>query len=298
MGGNNMKEISTLTHSYESAFSPDDQFIAMVTTSKVNIYKTMDFSLYHSIPLRNPGFIQFLANSNLICITNTSGTLYLYNMKTMVMVKRLVSAKNRKFYESDCILHNEQLYKLANVKGENTLLAYDLRSNSFKECLKFDGYYANMLQHVPSKHEILILNVDGKYGEKEQLIIYNYETLEKRIWGFQEEASDYTLNLYTYKEEIYGYSMGTVVKMKGLNEKVLIVDQEVFNVQDSMITDIQFSEIHGLRVIVTTSKVYITDINFQVIQEIEIELGNHAKFNHAEDLLILGSWSKNKIFKI
>ena len=58
-----MKEISTLTHSSESAFSPDDQFIAMVTTSKVNIYKTMDFSLYHSIPLRNPGFIQFLANS-------------------------------------------------------------------------------------------------------------------------------------------------------------------------------------------------------------------------------------------
>lgn len=284
--------------SYFTEFSPDDQFLALATGSRIDVYKTLDFSLFQSIKLKDPNFVHFIGKTNRICVNTTSGTLYIYDMLTAKIEKRFVSTKNRKYTESDFIIdeNGKYLYLLAKVKEKYNLLAYSLEENSLKENLIFNGHYVEILQHIPNNHQISFLNSHEEGNS--QLVIYNYETTEKELLEFEDNAQDFQMNVYISEEEIFGFSFNKVIKFKKSNN-CLMIDQELLNLHsEEMINDIKFSSKKDLIIIVTSNKIYMINKNFKIIQEIEIEYGNHAQFNHTESLLVIGSWEKSKVYKL
>lgn len=252
---------------YDIYASIDERYLATMNSSKVFFYQLPEKKIYKILKIKHPNKIFFLKD-DYVAITNTAGSIFVYNLNTEEEIFQLRSSNKYKlsecapFFDVDYNL----IFTILSEKGEDHLIKIKLDTFSTERVPNMK-YGHLTLNQVDIENKIVFFNTVTSSNSNERiLILYNFITLEKREHKMSiDDGTPYYLNhQFFIADENQLYS--TIFE----NDTVLRKDQALFSAND-VIVDLKYLEQLNLYAILTNDIIYLVDQDFLTKNTIYIE---------------------------
>ena len=277
--------------------SIDEKYLATVRAGRVDIYCLPEKKLFKSFKIKYAHEAFFFKNDYVV-ITNTSGSIFIYDLKTDEKVFQLLSNRKCNLIENGTFIDTDHnlIFSIVREKGADHLLKTEMKnfSSELVSNMKYRGGLS--LRHINHENKIIFLeNVSLDFSQR-KVIIFNYITIEKREYELPmtEGVPFYCNNQFFLVEENELYAT------KIMDDECLIKDQLVFTAEN-VISDFMYLDHLNLYVILVNEDIiYFVDETFSIKTKLYFNHWNGFDIIYLKKLnqLLISNWEDLKIFNV